>query len=123
MSAPTSQPPRDLATRLRDEAEDLEATIVEHTKRFGAYVHEENGRVYSSAIIEYQLNRRDVGDEPRLLRAAADELDRLGAIEQRAKELQKRNRAFDGRVKTEPGRTSVRDCLAVCDYILEGEQP
>jgi|SRR5580704_473216 hypothetical protein len=121
----------DLATRLREiqerckdaspgpwkAANNLIYAYGPHEDKSGPSVHYFKPLRTMGSDATFIANARD--DVPFLLA----EIDRLRAIEQRAKELQKRNRAFDGRVKTEPGRTSVRDCLAVCDYILEGEQP
>jgi hypothetical protein len=61
-----------LADQLDELASDLEGSIEAHRKQFGDYI--DGNR--STIIVEHQLNKRDLGEEPRLLRNAAAALRR-----------------------------------------------
>jgi hypothetical protein len=59
--------PASLADDLDEFALDMERTILDHRLRFADYIEGDR----SVAIVEYQLNKRNLGEESRLLRAAA----------------------------------------------------
>lgn len=75
----------ELAAQARELAADIQSSIDAHVKYFGAYVRDG----YSSAIIEHQLNRRNVGEEPRMLKEAADALESLHAENERLRDGQR----------------------------------
>lgn len=56
-----------LADDLDEFALDMERTILDHRLRFANYIEGDR----SVAIVEYQLNKRNLGEESCLLRAAA----------------------------------------------------
>lgn len=59
--------PSKIASELLDLANDMETTIAEQRKAFPVYGDQRS----VPYIIDFQLSRRNVGEEPRLLREAA----------------------------------------------------
>ena len=58
----------DFKANLLSLADEMDKTIIECQNIHGRYARDDMSVPY---IIEYELNRRDVGEEPRLLREAA----------------------------------------------------
>lgn len=73
----SERPAQEVAKDLLELCSDMAATIAWHRQHFGDYDVEQTGRV--PYVIDYQLNRRDVGEEPRLLSEAAEKIKALAA--------------------------------------------